>query len=171
MDCSQPGLRDQIRGTAELCEARYIGQLKRSIPIEIPSELNLCPDIQAPKRRIPAHFRSFKRDLESHIESISASADTLKHLTSVPLSEDIYISMSKVLRPAKYLNSTKSHQIPEDHEIPRGMDIDSHNPDNNDTLCIPRPNGKIKPSVFRTCLGLSSLQYEDAQVPEMAGET
>ena len=84
-----------MRKTAALCEARYIRLLKRSTWIEIPSELDLCPEIQAPKRKVPVILRSFKGELENNAENFSASVDMLKDLTSVLSSEELSTSLSR----------------------------------------------------------------------------
>ena len=88
-------LQHKMKGTAELCEARYIRRLKRSTQIEIPSELNFCPEIQAPKRKEPAVLRSLRGELERNVETLSASADIFKDLTSAIPSEELSILLSR----------------------------------------------------------------------------
>ena len=154
-----------IRNTAEKCEEAYISSLKEKINIQFPSELKVRPDIRAPQKRTPRVLRSVTRSLKDNLEMQLRSTTILQEVNDVIVDGQISPNTLSSSNPLSHPESQNSFT-----RDSKNKTIPCHNNEHQPNLkeseegCIPKPKGKITPSIFKLTLNLSDSEYENLQV-------
>jgi len=164
---------NQIRDTADKSERIYISSLKKSLRIQFPPDLNFCPDISAPRKRVPRILCSLKRSLEDLVKRKEISEAILKGLADVLSEGKLFESDSLALSPPILNSNEISTQEQNGLEFMTTATTSQRIADtsankallkNVDKDSVSKPNGRITPSVFRSKFKLSESDYKNLQV-------